>query len=722
MKSIVASMASESSQQKVENRSHLFSGQRILQKLGTLLLALWLLAAVSSVWAAPYSGKAFTYSQPDGSSLQVKLYGDEFFAYQRTLDGYEVVRDAATGYVCYAKLSADGTAFESTGIPAVTAALSGDTCRANALATGTLAPAYTSLPEDVVQERIAAAEVKLGADTKGRRLAAAKTTTKATGRVGAPPASETTGSVVGLCVLVKFKDDPTTVSVYNSVTSSYDTLDTTISQTQVDNFCNGSGYTEFGNACSVNEYFSTQSNGYLNYTNRVLAYVTVPHARSYYDNNSAYNGDKFVTDAMEQVRLAGYNLTDVTLDTYGRIVALNVFYTGTVTADWSYGLWPSTSALSTPKVMSTGITAYAYQMSDMTNELKIGTFCHENGHLVCDFPDLYSYYDSAFICGYYSLMSGGNYGGPSSDGSHPTNIDPYLKYKAGWADVVEVTSTTMLTTSLTCDVNAFYKYTNPNYSTEYFLVENRCNTAGYEETYGPGNGLVVWHINEAGDNTYSSLYYGTYTIPYEAFVVEATPTTLISPWYLYPDVDEYDTFCAERGYDALYDGSTTVSLQFWDHSTNYTGLTVDSGFALCEFGAAGSTTSFYIGAHPKIDSFYLDAGATTADDPVVTLNCVSEGNPAYYRASEYADFRDAQLWQPYSSTDTTTFTLSAGTASKRVYFQLKSSINGLSSIVSDTIMFYMPVLSAFTINKGDAITTVQTVTLNNVCTMSTASE
>ena len=32
-----------------------------------------------------------------------------------------------------------------------------------------------------------------------------------------------------------------------------------------------------------------------------------------------------------------------------------------------------------------------YQITDMGNRLTLGTFCHENGHMVCDFPDLYPY-------------------------------------------------------------------------------------------------------------------------------------------------------------------------------------------------------------------------------------------------------------------------------------------------------------------------------------------
>ncbi|NQT91726.1 MAG: hypothetical protein HQ559_03120, partial [Lentisphaerae bacterium] len=62
----------------------------------------------SSVLAAPYEGKRFTYHQPDGSTFTVRLWGDEFFAYQETENGYLVKRDPKSGAFRYAATTKNG--------------------------------------------------------------------------------------------------------------------------------------------------------------------------------------------------------------------------------------------------------------------------------------------------------------------------------------------------------------------------------------------------------------------------------------------------------------------------------------------------------------------------------------------------------------------------------------------------------------------------------------
>ena len=48
-----------------------------------------------------------------------------------------------------------------------------------------------------------------------------------------------------------------------------------------------------------------------------------------------------------------------------------------------------------------------YQITNIGTELTLGTFCHENGHMVCDYPDLYDYgYESSGV-GAYCLMCAG---------------------------------------------------------------------------------------------------------------------------------------------------------------------------------------------------------------------------------------------------------------------------------------------------------------------------
>ena len=51
------------------------------------------------------------------------------------------------------------------------------------------------------------------------------------------------------------------------------------------------------------------------------------------------------------------------------------------------------------------MSAYRYQMTDMRDALLLRTFCHENGHMICDFPDLYDYGYESKGTGRYCLMS-----------------------------------------------------------------------------------------------------------------------------------------------------------------------------------------------------------------------------------------------------------------------------------------------------------------------------
>jgi M6 family metalloprotease-like protein len=70
-------------------------------------------------------------------------------------------------------------------------------------------------------------------------------------------------------------------------------------------------------------------------------------------------------------------------------------------------------------------------------DLSIGTFCHENGHLLCRFPDMYDYGErdgdsikSAGI-GSYCLMGSGNH---NDNGRSPSPVCAYLRDLAGWCD------------------------------------------------------------------------------------------------------------------------------------------------------------------------------------------------------------------------------------------------------------------------------------------------
>ena len=69
------------------------------------LLTLLLLTA--SLHAAVYRGAEFTFRQPDGAPVPVRIWGDEHHARIETRDGWTLVKDAA-GRWCYARPGANG--------------------------------------------------------------------------------------------------------------------------------------------------------------------------------------------------------------------------------------------------------------------------------------------------------------------------------------------------------------------------------------------------------------------------------------------------------------------------------------------------------------------------------------------------------------------------------------------------------------------------------------
>ena len=66
--------------------------------------------------AAPVFGKEFQTPVGDGTTITTKVWGDEFYRIVESIDGYTLYRDPDTKMVYYAKLSADGSELESTGV------------------------------------------------------------------------------------------------------------------------------------------------------------------------------------------------------------------------------------------------------------------------------------------------------------------------------------------------------------------------------------------------------------------------------------------------------------------------------------------------------------------------------------------------------------------------------------------------------------------------------
>lgn len=415
----------------------------------------------------PFDGEEFRFINPDGTEFSVRGWGNQFEAVFETLDGYTVVKDPESGYYHYATLSED----RSDLVPSDTRVGQAD-------------PRQLDLPAHVRAPRTAMRSHAQAAHDEGPRRRWEVRREQRRARTAAPDSSEDgaapgptapVGDYVGLCLLVQFPDVPGVIT-----------------QQQVTDFCNRPGYTGFGNNGSVHDYFLDVSGGKLRYTNRVTAYYTASRPRAYYTNPSIPFGTRarqLIVEALDWLRSTGFDFSVLTSDSAGFVYALNVFYAGPRVNNWSEGLWPHQWSLAEPYAAGPGKKLYDYQITDMGDQLTLRTFCHENGHMVCDYPDLYDYGGESAGVGHYSLMC---YGGADRN---PTQVDAYLKNEATWTGNL-TTITPGATLSLDADTNDFLIHRRN--SDEYFILENRQQSG--RDAALPDAGLAIWHVDERGSN------------------------------------------------------------------------------------------------------------------------------------------------------------------------------------------------------------------------------
>ncbi len=517
--------------------------------------------------SAPVFGKVFDLRQPDGSTVKVKIWGDEFYQVVESLDGYTLTRDAKTLEIHYAQLSNDGNKLLSTGIPAELRL-----------------PAQINIRRHIRINK-SAARAKVNA-AKARFAAGRNETISALSQTG-PILAPSTGNVIGICLIVDFPDEPNTIP-----------------GSEVYDFCNKIGYTGFSNNGSIRDYFYDVSDGALTYTNYVPAtYYTAEYNKGYYDNPAEEAGPKareLVLEALNWLDDQGFDFSQYDSDSDGQIDAINCFYAGTVSSGWSMGLWPHSWTVS---FSADGVSSYNYQISDMGTSLEMGTFCHENGHMICWWPDLYDYgYDSRGI-GKYGLMG---FGGTLN----PREPCAYLKYDAGWANVTTL-STPQANLSVTAGVNSFYKIPHATESNEFYMISNRQQTA---RDSGLGDaGLAIWHIDTNGDNDNQQM---TCSSHYLVTLVQAD-----GDWDLENDINYGDSTDL---YDAAsYDecsSSTNPNISWWCD-----GL---SALSINSVGPSGNTMFFTFGLIESPPVALAGSAGTTVDTPVtITLNAVDEGLP-----------------------------------------------------------------------------------------------
>lgn len=135
----------------------------------------------------------------------------------------------------------------------------------------------------------------------------------------------------------------------------------------------------------------------------------------------------------------------------------------------------------------------------------MGVIAHELGHQMCALPDLYDTSDTNQGLGQFSLMASGSWGRDAgeSGGITPVNLDAWSRQYLGWsAPRTPSASASLSFGAALSSANAPVKLANSAVSsTEYFLVENRQATgwdlglAGLLSASGYTGGLLVQHVD-----------------------------------------------------------------------------------------------------------------------------------------------------------------------------------------------------------------------------------
>ncbi len=433
-----------------------------MKKLALSIVAMGL---SMGVWSVPAYPGWQTKSQADGTTIELRLVGDEFYSFWETRDGQLAIEQP------------DGTFIKSN----------------------------RPVPTEVV---FAARRARV----LEKRKALHTGPNYAPKAIGTPYLPQK-----GLVILVNFADsemDPShTPDVYDNLCNA------------ADGACTTNAY-EGVNYPSAAQYFADQSNGTYRPQFDVFGPITLPHEVAYYGEPGNIQGDSvndrylcdFVIDAVFAASDAGCDFSQCDLDDDGYVDYVYFIYAGKGQAAGvsAETIWPHQASLFEMLTMGyqhctegcpywggyfpnlpelDGKLIDNYACSSELNEVGelngIGVLCHEFGHLM-GLADLYE--QRGQTPGEWDIMDMGNYNG----GGHcPPNYDPWEKYFFGWIQPVNLgneSSSDTLYANGTAEYNVFQVNESGELQDanggECFYLENR-QQQGWD-TFVPNHGLVVW--------------------------------------------------------------------------------------------------------------------------------------------------------------------------------------------------------------------------------------
>lgn len=449
-----------------------------MKKISFLLLALFV-AIMSS--AEPANPVAVNVAQPDGSTLQLKLVGDEFYHFNTTIDGYTVVNSGGAWEYAVKK----GEWLLPSGVMAHN-------------------PAARSAQESRLVASLEKRLTDKAATTKARSLRA--TRDRRNQQPKEPVVDYSTFR--GLIVLINFNDRQFLMDNPNDF---YDQL------------CNTENYAGFYHnnrfqRCtgSVRDYYYDNSMGQFNPNFDIVGPVNLDYS-CYEGNDKASEIFKAALDAVDdQVDFTQYDAdSNGEIDmVFFMVAGYSSSYSGNNSGylwphmsyliDWSSG-WPPQPYVYDGMEMGSYASSceiYGWESQGTTMPNAIGTICHEFGH-VLGLPDLYDtdYSGSGGESnhpGEWDVMAGGS---GNNYGRNPVGYSLWERMELGFTETppeLTLGSTTIEAVDVS---NTGYMMQSPN-EDEFFLFENR--QPGKWDAALPGHGLVITRVDYSNQRAWWS--------------------------------------------------------------------------------------------------------------------------------------------------------------------------------------------------------------------------
>lgn len=430
-----------------------------------------LLLSTAVLMAVPAHRGAAQVRQPDGSTITLRLYGDEWMNFHATDDGYSVVKDQH-GYYVYAQLKE--------GRLEATERVAHDIAERSSSEQEWL-KGIRKFQTPSFSERMAQKMVQ----EQNRRTSMLNTRRAALYDYS---------TFHGLVILIEFNDRFFSRSNYAQV------IDDMLNQPNYKGYDN-SRYGKFTG--SVRDYFVDNSLGKFEPQFDVVGPVRVGYSQ--YDPHQVDDVAPIIFDALLKID-GTVDFTRYDADKNGVADLIYIVFAGLGShfeANDERLVWPHAGMLTNNgPVVFDGVRMNNYACStELYGDEEahifdgIGTFCHEFSH-VLGLPDLYDtdYEKSGGESNHpdeWLIMSGGSY---ANYGRTPVGYSLYERYAAGFAlpEVIDGEGSKRLNPLAL--FNKGYRI-NTEVTNEFFLLENRQPSQFKWDEYLPGHGLLVFRVD-----------------------------------------------------------------------------------------------------------------------------------------------------------------------------------------------------------------------------------